>query len=228
MHSSRYKYFVDPNSKLIDLKSFDDDLVHDADFKTGVGVSQPYVIVVRNNNNYVVENIKVFGANQNLINAAGGDADNYGNATGISITMGTEDITYANLLMQSQSQPFTVGLTYIFSGSIPQTLETYYVQYKDANGDIIRKTSAPLYDPYQYNRRIVYINDIYPIAGDTVLVLRQILARAALKLYIYPTENINMRNALGGISVKNQYQHPDIIKKQLLTLSPKAVLALKK
>lgn len=232
MPKSKYKYFVGNDDELLNFKRFDNDLeIDEPDFiknKSSV-TSEPYVLKIRNTTGSDISNVKVFGANQNLLaDGIGGAPPNYGNNDGITITMGTEDITYPDLLMQSQTRPFTVGLTYLFCTRFSQLQEPYYIQYKDANGNIARVTQAPLFDPYQNVNRVIAINEVYPIAGDSMMVINQILANTTLRLYIYPTQIINITKQLAGINPSQQYGNPDIIKSQKITLSKKAILALKK
>ena len=232
MLKSKYKYFVDPTEIIVDLKKFDDDLdANEPDFIKGKNgtTSQPYILKIRNTTGSAISNVKVLGANQNLLaDGIGGAPPNYGNQDGITITMGDGDTTYPEFLMQSQTQPFTVGLTYLFSTRVAQMQEPYYIQYKDANGDIVRVTKAPLFDPYQNVNRVISIDEVYPMAGDSMMVINQILGNTTLRLYLFPTEDINIRKHLADINTKQSYVKPGFVYDQKITLSKRAILALKK
>lgn len=232
---SNYRYFVEAKENVKDEKylnlngfaddfeGFDDEMLNaDATPAEKAVTSQPYIINIENTSTADVSSVKVLGANQNLVGV-----DNYGNAATISITMGMSDVTYADFLFQTQSQPFTVGLTYLSSSNTSQILETFILQHKDANGNLTRKTIVPIYDPYQQVTTVIPVKQIYSVDGNTMFTFNQILASATLKLYIFPTGKINIRRGLANMPVEQSFGNPGIIKDQKVTLSPAAVAALK-
>lgn len=232
---SNYRYFVEAKENVKDEKylnlngfaddfeGFDDEMLNaDATPAEKAATSQPYIINIENTSTADVSSVKVLGANQNLVGV-----DNYGNAATIDITMGMSDVTYADFLFQTQTQPFTVGLTYLSSSNTSQILETFILQHKDANGNLTRKTIVPIYDPYQQVTTVIPVKQIYSVDGNTMFTFNQILASATLKLYIFPTGKINIRRGLANMPVEQAFGNPGIIKDQKVTLSAAAVAALK-
>lgn len=238
MKNSNYRYFVEAkdnvkNEKFLnynglpnyadDFAGFDDEMLNaDASPAEKAATSQPYIINIENTSTADVSSVKVLGANQNLISV-----DNYGNPATIDITMGMSDVTYADFLFQTQSQPFAVGLTWLSSSNTSQILETFILQHKDANGNLTRKTIVPLYDPYQQITTVIPVKQLYSVDGQTMFTFNQILANATLKVYLFPTSKINIRRGLANMPVEQPFSNPGLIKEQKVTLSAGALAALK-
>jgi hypothetical protein len=77
---------------------------------------------------------------------------------------------------------------------------------------------VPTIDPYQQQTDIIAMKYGYRIDGFTKIVIRQVLANATLKLYFYPSDNINLSRGLAGRPVSRQYGNPGIVKAQSVTL----------
>ena len=235
-NKSNYRYFVEAkenvkdekflnlNGFVDDFEGFDDEMLNaDATPAEKAVTSQPYIINIENTSTADISNVKVLGANQNLVGVS-----NYGNNASIDITMGIANSTYAEFLFQTQSQPFTVGLTYLQSANASQVLETFTLQHKDSNGNLTQKTIVPILDPYQQISTSVPVKQIYSVDGNTMYTFNQILASATLKLYVYPTGKINIRRGLANMPVESAYGNPGIIKDQKVTLSAGAINALQR
>ncbi len=227
---SKYKYFVGSDEKpVLSLHEFPDDnfefdeemLNADSTPEKNTITSQPYIIIIRNTSGAPLTDIKVLGANQNL------GAGNYGNSGfPVNITMGIGSITYAELLFQTLTQVFTVGLTYLFSTNPSQVVEPFTLQYKDSNGDVAQKVLIPTIDPYQSRNRAIPIKEKYTVDGTTMFTF-SMLPGATLRLYLYPTEKINLRNLLGDGPTEQQYGGPEIDAHRPVTISANIALALK-
>jgi hypothetical protein len=205
---------------------FDDDLSFTAgdDFMSADGAaipaaaptSQPYIIQVANTGG-AVSSFDVLGSYE-YINNAGFNAGSLtiGNVT---ITSAIPNVTYQQMLYQFMNNPFSVGLTYIQSASSTQLLETISVQTKDANGNLAQKPLVPTVDPYQQQTTVLAMRYGYRIDGYTKLILNQVLASTTVKLYLYPSDNINLARGLAGRAVSKDFGSPGIVRAQTVKIA---------
>ena len=206
---------------------FDDDLSFTAgdDFMGANGnsmpaaapTSQPYIITVTSTSGAAVSDFEVLGSYENINNSgftAGGNLV----IGSITISSGISNITYREMLYQFMQNPFSVGLTYIQSATSNQVLETLTLNTRDANGNSASKALVPTIDPYQQQSDIVAMKYPYRIDGFTKITLRQVLANATVKLYFYPSDNINIARGLAGRAVSRQYGNPGVVRTQSVAL----------
>lgn len=182
-----------------------------------VQTSQPYILDITSTSGSAVSNFDVLGSYQYINNAgftAGGDLV----IGSITISSGISDVNYREMLYQFMNNPYSVGLTYIQSGTTNQVLETLSVNTKDANGNLAQKTLVPTIDPYQQQNNIIAMRYPYRIDGFTKIIIRQVLANASLKLYFYPADNVNLSRALGGQSVSRQFGTPPVTNGQTIRI----------
>lgn len=179
--------------------------------------SQPYIITVTSTSGSAVSNFEVLGSYQ-YVNSANFQANGDYVDGSITISSGVSGITYREMLNQFATTPFSVGLTYIQSATANQVLETLSVNTRDANGNLAQKTFVPTIDPYQQQSTIVAMRYAYRIDGFTKIILRQVLANATVKLYLYPSDNINLARGLSGSSVNRGFANPQIVKSQTIKL----------
>lgn len=182
-----------------------------------VQTSQPYIVTVTSTSGSAVPNFEVLGSYQYINNSgftAGGDLV----IGSITISSGIPDITYREMLYQFMNNPYSVGLTYIQSGTTNQVLETISVNTRDANGNQAQKTLVPTIDPYQQQTSIVAMKYAYRIDGFTKIIIRQVLANATVKLYFYPADNINLARALGGQPVSRTFGTPPVTNGQTIKI----------
>ena len=182
-----------------------------------VQTSQPYIVNVASTSGANVPNFEVLGSYQ-YINNAGFQANGDLVIGSITISSGISDVTYREMLYQFMNNPYSVGLTYIQSGTANQVLETLSVNTKDANGNLAQKTLVPTIDPYQQQTTIIAMKYAYRIDGFTKVIIRQVLAGATVKLYFYPADNINIARALGGQSVSRQFGTPPVTNGQTIRI----------
>jgi len=183
----------------------------------GVQTSQPYIVNITSTSGSAVANFEVLGSYQYINNAgftAGGDLV----IGSITISSGISDVTYQEMLYQFMNNPYSVGLTYIQSGTTNQVLETLSVNTRDANGNLAQKTLVPTIDPYQQQTSIIAMKYAYRIDGFTKIIIRQVLAGASVKLYFYPADNINLARALGGQAVSRQFGTPPVTNGQTIKI----------
>jgi len=179
--------------------------------------SQPYIVTVTSTSGAAVSNFEVLGSYEYINNAgftAGGDLV----IGSITISSGIANITYREMLYQFMNQPFSVGLTYLQSATSNQVLETLSLNTRDSNGNEAQKSLVPTIDPYQQQSDIVAMKYPYRIDGFTKIIVRQVLANATLKLYFYPSDNINLSRGLAGRAVSRQYGNPGIVRNQTVTV----------
>lgn len=182
-----------------------------------VQTSQPYILDITSTSGSAVSNFDVLGSYQYINNAgftSGGDLV----IGSITISSGISDVNYREMLYQFMNNPYSVGLTYIQSGTTNQVLETLSVNTKDANGNLAQKTLVPTIDPYQQQNNIIAMRYPYRIDGFTKIIIRQVLANASLKLYFYPADNVNLSRALGGQSVSRQFGTPPVTNGQTIRI----------
>jgi hypothetical protein len=180
--------------------------------------SQPYVIDVTSTSGSAVSNFEVLGSFEYINNSgftAGGDLV----VGSVTISSGIAGITYREMLYQFMNNPFSVGLTYVQSATANQILETLSVNTKDANGNTAQKSLVPTIDPYQQQSTVLAMKYAFRVDGFTKLILRNVLANASVKLYLYPSDNINLSRGLAGQNVSRQYGNPGIVKSQNIKLS---------
>ena len=182
--------------------------------------SQPYIITVTNAGVAAVPNFEVLGSYEFINNAgftAGGDLV-IGGAGGVTISSGIAGINYREMLYQFMQNPFSVGLTYLQSATANQVLETLAINTRDANGNEAQKTLVPTIDPYQQQNTIIAMRYGYRIDGFTKVIIQNVLANAVVKLYFYPSDNINLARGLAGRPVSEAFGNPGIVKAQTIKL----------
>jgi len=182
-----------------------------------VQTSQPYILDVTSTSGSAVSNFEVLGSYQ-YINNAGFQANGDLVIGSITISSGISDVNYREMLYQFMNNPYSVGLTYLQSATANQVLETLSVNTKDANGNLAQKTLVPTIDPYQQQSTIVAMRYGFRIDGFTKVIISNILANATVKLYFYPSDNINLARGLSGRPVSEAFGNPGIVKAQTIKL----------
>jgi hypothetical protein len=203
-----------------DLSFTGDDFFNGANGNMGAPsapTSQPYIINITSTSGSAVSDFPVLGSYE-FINNSGFTAGGNLVIGSITISSGISNINYREMLYQFMNNPYSVGLTYIQSTTSGQVLETLSLNTRDANGNEAQKTLVPTIDPYQQQTDIIAMKYGYRIDGFTKIVIRQVLANATLKLYFYPSDNINLSRGLAGRPVSRQYGNPGIVKAQSVTL----------
>jgi hypothetical protein len=180
--------------------------------------SQPYVIDVTSTSGSAVSNFEVLGSFE-YINNTGFTSSGDLVIGSVTISSGIAGITYREMLYQFMNNPFSVGLTYVQSATANQILETLSVNTKDANGNTAQKSLVPTIDPYQQQSTVLAMKYAFRVDGFTKLILRNVLANASVKLYLYPSDNINLSRGLAGQNVSRQYGNPGIVKSQNIKLT---------
>lgn len=178
--------------------------------------SQPYIVTVTNTGS-AVSNFDILGSFQYINNTgftAGGDLV-IGN---ITVSSGVPNVTYRELLWQCQSQPYSVGLTYINSATSGQILQVLSVNTKDANGNLAQKALVPTIDPYQQQTTVLAMKYGFRIDGYTKIIIAQVQASATVTFQFYPSDNIAIARGLAGKQVSRDFASPGIVKAQTVKL----------
>ena len=112
--------YMDDDFDFVDDDDFGFDGDDDDSFDMAAGrgsapTSQPYIVNVENTvTNAAQAGVTILGSYNALANisSTAGASPRFGNAVGVSISMGITGITYAEFLYQAMNKPFVVGLTY--------------------------------------------------------------------------------------------------------------------
>jgi hypothetical protein len=196
--------------------------------------SQPYILTVTHTgtSNYT-GGLDILGAFTYLNSSS---VTNYAWSTGslnftsgvgtIAIASALSNVNYQQLLFQTMTNPFSVGMMYIQAGSnngtsagfasqivTPLTLTT-----QDANGNQAQKTLTPTVDPYQQQTNVLALRQPYRMDGFTKLTIPVIYGATTITIRIYPSDTINLARGLAGRSVSQEYGNPGIVKAQPLKL----------
>jgi hypothetical protein len=174
--------------------------------------AQPYIVTVTNSSGVTaVSNVDIFGAYQYVGNSG---FDSNGNLVigTITIASGIGNVSYRELLAQSQLQPFVVQLTYIYSlaGAAGQVFTPFTVNARSANGNQASKAIIPMVDPKQTQNGVSIIKQSYRIDGSTKLTFATVGVSVSFQIQIFPTADINVSRGLNGDAVSKVYSAPQL------------------
>lgn len=174
--------------------------------------AQPYIVTVTNSSATVpVANVDIFGAYQ-YGGSSGFDASGNLVVGTITIASGIGNVSYRQLLAQSQNQPFVVTLTYIYTlgGPAGQVFTPFTVNAVSANGNQASKAIIPMLDPMQNQNGVAVVRQSYRIDGSTKLTFATIAAGASFQIQIFPAADINVARGLTGAAVSQTYSAPQL------------------
>lgn len=131
---------------------------------------------------------------------------------GITISSVFTTVTYQQILMSSQSQPFQVGAVYLqsISGNANQVSDVYTLTTGSTAGETYSKPIKPYINPNQYQNTITYNNSAFVVNGYTKLTWSNIYADAVFQISFFPAAVIDPAQALAGSSVHSQYVAPNV------------------
>lgn len=215
-----YRNFVDEGNG---MNNFVGQPYFNADGGNGnqaVKPSMPYSITVSSASGSAIQNFDVLGATENLNNPnvtfnAAGDLV----VGSVTISSGTPNITYRDLLYQTLTQVFTVGSTYLTCSNVTaQILQAYSVTTKDSNGSRLTFPVKPKKDPNQNQTDVIYDTTVYRIDGFTKLTFANILPNAVLSIDWYPQDNVNPGRMLNGQNPGKAYGSPGVVRSQVVVV----------
>jgi len=207
------RYFTDSNNPGNFLGSSFGNQNFGADGGAGAGApvfeSQPYIITLSNTSAARVANFEIWGAWTYL-----GNTFSSGSLTISGITISSalpSPATYYFMLQQSNSNPFTVGKTYLRSrsGTSSQVFNNITVRTDDGNGNQARKTLTPVLGTMQYQSTVNELNTPYRVDGGTTLFM-DIEASVVFDIYFYYSYNINLARALSNDGVGASFAAPHL------------------
>lgn len=187
--------------------------------------AQPFIVQLANTTAAAITNVSMFGAFQSL------GASNFGFNAGISVSMGVAGVTYQQLLYQTMTKPFAIGMTYVQAGGwgtnsgspATQILEALSLTFRDANGNTTTNPLIPTIDPYQQQQYVLALKFAYIIDAQTTLTINSVLAFTTVKFYFYPSEDVNLARGLVGRSVNRGFTQPSVVKQDRVVLAPSTV-----
>jgi hypothetical protein len=185
--------------------------------------SSPYVITVTATSALAAATtIQLFFANGTLNGASGlfVGGNWYPLATSatalgaITVTSGLPNVTYQQLVVQSQQKPFTVGCTQLIAAAgtnaalqvtSPMSFTEFYADGKNVSSPLIF-----IYDQYQQQTTITTNTLAYTIDGNAGLLFTQQLTSvtAVTNVYLYPQTQVSITGALNGSPVVQSNSAP--------------------
>jgi len=176
--------------------------------------SQPYVINVTSTSGAAVSNFEILGSDTYLYGATGTWANGSLTIGSITISSGTPNITYQQMLAQFQNKPFLNGLTYYQSSTANQIQQSISVVVKDATGNTQTMPITSNVDPYQFQSTVIALPNTFTVDGNTSLVIASVLANATITLKLFPADKIDVTAGLVGNQISRSYANPGIVKAQ--------------
>lgn len=172
--------------------------------------SMPYIITASNASNGSVS-VDLFGAFIYLSNAGWSNGSLVVN--NVTISSNIANVTYQQLLYQSQASPFQIAQTLITSiaGISSQVQQPINLVTQDANGMLAQKVLTPTIDPYQTQSGSILLKQGFSIDGYTKLNFN-LFANSSVQFLFYPADTINLARGLNGVPVSKQFVNPDIIR----------------
>jgi len=148
---------------------------------------QPFLISVTNDT-YEIKDFELFGASRNLTKVLNGVLD----IDGVLVKDGITDGNYSDVLFESISNPFEVGISYVLiSEGGGKNFETPLLLInRRGNGNYSEMSVKLIYDPYQQQKSIIAIKQQYKIDSFTRLC-GKIQPKSNLIFYFYPLNNKN-------------------------------------
>jgi len=185
--------------------------------------SQPYIITVSNASATQINGFNIWGAATYIggSNSIAGASWSAGSLTisGVTLTSAISNMTYFEMLQQSNTSPFTVGRTYLasVSGSASQVIQPLSINTKDSNGNFAGKVLPSPLSPNQYQPGVYENRMPYRIDGLTTVGI-SILASAVFQIYFYPSFTVNLARTLGEQNLGRSFAAPSIGTPQVAVL----------
>jgi hypothetical protein len=164
----------------------------------------PYQVLVQNTTAGSLT-LVMFGYNQFLLST------NFGSSVGLSVTPAQTNVSYLQLLTQSQNQPFETSLIRVQSTNASQVTQIITVTVSDANG---QSATLPIitqsyFSSYQQQSGILDVPYSVKIDGNTSLT-STILANTTVTYTFFPAEKVNVAKGLGGQGAVQVYGNPQV------------------
>lgn len=162
---------------------------------TGGAVSQqePYRVIIVNASTTTDETAILFGQYKY------GNVSNFGSGADITITMGTSNVTYAQMLNQSAQEPFEVVLTRIETTNATQLSQSMLLKKSDASGESAERpiTVSSYNSPDQYQTNKTDVAQNYRIDGNTAIEYK-IYKATTVTISFFVSAKVNTALPLNG------------------------------
>lgn len=164
----------------------------------------PYQILVQNTTAGSL-NLVLFGFNQYLLST------NFGSSAGLIVAPAQTNVSYLQLLTQSQNQPFETSLIRVQSSNSTQVTQIITVTITDANG---QSATLPIitqsyFSSYQQQSGILDVPYQVKIDGNTSLTT-VVLANTTVTYTFFPSEKVNVAKGLAGQGAVQVYGNPQV------------------
>lgn len=178
--------------------------------------ADPIVLTITNNTAAAVTNFPIFGAAQFLSgNYGGGSWSSAGDFTlnNVTVSSGFSEVSYQQILNNTQNAPFSVGSVYLesISGNSQQVSDIYQLTSVDSNGTSFTKSIKPFKDTMQLNSTATYNTQSFNIGSMTKLTWRNIYASAVFQISLFPYQIVDPNQALNQQPVNQQFGRPNIV-----------------
>lgn len=152
----------------------------------------PYIFEITSTSELSILNFDVLYASKHksieTVTKDGDDILDY-----VSVSSGTLDIPYREMLCQFKSSKYSVGITIVQSTTPGQSEEPIYL----CRGGIY-ELLVPTIDPFLDSPEIVALKRPYCIDGSTKIILSKLYPHSSVRLYFYPLETVNLARGLCG------------------------------
>jgi len=167
--------------------------------------SAPYIVQVVNSGGATISNVDIGDSYANRT------VSNFGQSDFIAITSTVQNISYANVLANSENEPFIVGATMVISSVAGQLDTPMVVTHRNANGERKDFTISPTPDPYQSQTDRVVDFTEYIFDGFTRLRLSRVLS-GTMAVRFYLKNKFSATQEVAGRESLISYGSPGIIK----------------
>ena len=164
----------------------------------------PYQVTVQNTTGSNLT-VVLFGRNQFLLEP------NFGSATGLLVTPAQSNVSYAQLLQQSASQPFETSLVRVQSSNTTQVTQILTLTVTDANGQSATQPiiNQSYFSAYQQQSGIIDIPFQMKIDGNTSIT-SIIFGTTTVTYTFFPAEKVNVAKGLSGNRPVTNYGNPQV------------------
>lgn len=158
-----------------------------------VSTQEPYLVNVVNASTTIAKKAVIFGAFKHLNMAR------FGSDEDVTVEMANPDVTYAQMLQQSGSEPFEVVLTRIECTDAVQLRRPMLLKNQIGSGDAkSRSISVGSYNsPMQYQSTMIDVQQSYRIDGSTWLEYT-IKQATTVSFSFFVSAQVNIANPLNG------------------------------
>jgi hypothetical protein len=167
--------------------------------------SQPYIVTLTCGSVDVTD-VEILNAALRQLNPA---------VAGVSFAYSIPGLTYTQFLAGlSTGKSFKVSQIRLSASNssnsvaIQQVQETVSVTQKDLNGNTVGKPLIPSMDSYQYSQTIIDLFADFDVDGMTSMIISNLYANTALKIYLYPSARVNQFKQLMGEVPVSTYKNP--------------------